>query len=193
MSAHTYEEESYSKTLFGFWIYLLSDFVLFGALFATYIVLRNATYGGPSASDLFHLPYTLVQTCILLLASLASGLGRIAAHTNHKRGVLLFYTLTFLLGLGFLAMGLHEWNHLVTSGANWKRSAFLSGFFTLIGTHTLHLFFALLWTVVLLPPLFKGNLTSVHTKRLSCLTLFWQFINMIWIFIFAIVYLLGVK
>jgi cytochrome o ubiquinol oxidase subunit 3 len=182
-------DDLYSKTLFGFWVYLLSDLVLFGALFATYAVLKNGTYGGPTAADLFHPSCALIQTLILLTASFTSGLGKIFTHRGSKSGALTLYGLTFLLGIAFMVMGLTEWNDLVAQGYSWKRSAFLSAFFTLIGTHTLHMIVALLWIIVLLIPVCQDGLTSVNVRRLSCLTLFWQFLTIVWIFIFSIVYL----
>ncbi|MFS8564396.1 MAG: cytochrome c oxidase subunit 3 [Rhabdochlamydiaceae bacterium] len=184
------QEENYSKTLFGFWVYLLSDLVLFGALFATYAVLRKATYGGPSAADLFNPSYALIQTLILLTASFTSGLGKVFTHRGMKKATLIFYSLTFLLGAAFMTMGYTEWNDLVSQGNSWKKSAFLSAFFTLIGTHSLHIICALLWSLLLLIPVCKNELTPVSVRRLSCLTMFWQFLNVVWIFIFSIVYLL---
>lgn len=186
--SHT-QDETYSKTIFGFWVYLLSDFVLFGTIFATYAVLRNSTYGGPNASQLFHPSYALIQTLILLTASFTSGIGKIFAHRRNKKCTLFFYFLTFFLALIFMTMEMREWNQLVAQGYDWKRSAFLSAFFTLIGTHALHMLFALLWTIVLLVPLWKEELNDISIKRVTCLTMFWQFLNVVWIFIFAIVYL----
>ena len=189
MTGLSHDNELYSKTLFGFWVYLLSDLVLFGSLFATYAVLKTGTYGGPTAENLFHIPCALIQTLLLLTASFTSSLGKIFTHKGSKKGALTLYTLTFLLGLAFLLMGFAEWNDLVSQGASWKRSAFLSGFFTLIGTHMLHMIVALLWILVLFIPVCKDGLTSTNVRRLSCLTLFWQFLNIVWIFIFSIVYL----
>ncbi len=189
MTDLSHDDELYSKTLFGFWVYLLSDLVLFGALFATYAVLKTGTYGGPTAANLFHLPCPLIQTLLLLTASFTSGLGKIFTHRGSSKGALIFYSLTFLLGAAFLSMGITEWNDLASQGASWKRSAFLSGFFTLIGTHMLHMMIALLWILVLFIPVLKDGLTSTNVRRLSCLTLFWQFLNVVWIFIFSIVYL----
>ena len=184
-------EENYSKTLFGFWVYLLSDLVLFGALFATYAVLRTATYGGPSAAELLHPSRALMQTLLVLTASFTSGLGKVFTHRGMKNATLTMYGLTFLLGIAFMMIGLTEWNDLVVQGSSWKKSAFLSAFFTLIGTYFLHMICALLWVIVLLVPVFKKGLTPVNVKRRSCLTMFWQFLNIVWIFIFSIVYLLG--
>jgi cytochrome o ubiquinol oxidase subunit III len=186
-------DEVYSKTIFGFWVYLLTDCMFFAAFFAAYVVLHNATAGGPSSRDLFYLPFTLVQTLILLICSLFSGLGRAAAHRNDKKGTLIYYGITFLLGILFMGMEMTEFSRMISHGFSWKRSAFLSAFFTLLGTHGLHIIFGLLWILVLLFPVCRYGLTAVDVRRLTCLTMFWQFLNIVWIFIFSIVYLLGVN
>ena len=181
----------YSKTVFGFWVYLLTDFMLFATLFATYIVLRNGIYGGPSAKELFHLPFTLTQTLILLVSSLTSGLAGVAVHRKDQRATIVWFGVTFLLGIAFMGMELSEFIRFVSEGNNWKRSAFLSAFFTLVSTHGLHMVFALLWIIVLILPVWRRGLTSVSVTRLTCLRMFWQCLNVVWIFIFSIVYLMG--
>lgn len=188
---HDVHEEVYSKTVFGFWVYLMTDFVLFGTLFATYAVLRNSTYGGPSPKDLFHLPCTLIQTFILLVSSFTSGLAGAAAHRNSRNWVIFLFGVTFLLGIVFMGMEINEFSRLIDAGFSWKRSAFLSGYFTLVGTHGLHMVFGLLWMIVFIVPVFRYGLTYVSIRRLTCLRMFWQFLNIVWIFIFCIVYLLG--
>lgn len=188
-----HQEEVYSKTILGFWIYLLTDFMLFGTLFATYIVLESGTYGGPSGRALWNLPFTLIQTLILLTSSFTSGLGGALAHRNCKNGTLALFAITFFLGAVFMGMEFAEFSRLVQGGNSWERSAFLSAFFTLVGTHGLHLLLGLLWIFVLLVPVWRCGLTPVSVKRLTCLRMFWQFLNVVWIFIFTIVYLMGVK
>lgn len=183
----------YSKTIFGFWVYLLTDFMLFATIFATYAVLYKSTYGGPSAKELFYIPFTLVQTLLLLFTSLTSGLGGIFAHRRGKNKTIVFFLITFLLGLAFMWMEYTEFSRLINSGNSWQRSAFLSAFFTLVGTHGLHMIFGLLWIIVLIVPVFKEGITAVSVKRLTCLRMFWQFLNIVWVFIFTIVYLLGVS
>ena len=184
-------EETYSKTVFGFWVYLLTDFVLFGTLFATYVVLRSGTYGGPSPKDLFNLPYTLIQTLILLISSFTSGLAGAMAHKGSKNWTVILFGITFLLGIIFMGMEWGEFSRFIGAGASWKRSAFLSAYFTLIGTHGVHMLFGLLWILVFIVPVVREGLTPVSVRRLTCLRMFWQFLNIIWIFIFSIVYLLG--
>jgi cytochrome o ubiquinol oxidase subunit 3 len=184
-------QDVYSKTIFGFWVYLLTDFMMFATFFATYLVLQNNTFGGPPAKELFHLPSTLVQTLILLTCSFMSGLGGVFAHRKKKTQVIVFFVLTFLLGLGFMSMQFAEYRQLIASGNSWERSAFLSAYFTLTGMLSLHLVFALLFVIVLLIPIFKDGIDEVSIKRLSCLKMLFQFINIVWVFIFTIVYLIG--
>jgi len=183
----------YSKTIFGFLVYLLTDFMMFATLFATFGVLRHSTYGGPSARDLFHLPFTLTQTLILLVSSLTVGLGGAFAHRQQKNKTLILFGITFLLGIVFIGMEFSEYGQLIRQGASWKRSAFLSAYFTLLGTHAIHVFLGLLWMIVLIIPVFLSGLTEASVRRLSCLRMFWQFLNVVWIFIFAIVYVIGVS
>jgi cytochrome o ubiquinol oxidase subunit 3 len=182
----------YSRTTFGFWIYLLTDFVLFGTLFATYAVLCRSTFGGPSAKDLFQLPFTLMPALVLLISSLTVGLGAATAHRKEKNRTMALFAITFLLGIIFVGMELSGLVRLVNSGNGWQMSAFLSAYFTLIGTHAIHMLFALLWIIILLLPVGFEGITSVSLRRLTCLKMFWQFLNIIWVFIFSFVYLLGV-
>ena len=185
--------DTYSKTVFGFWVYLLTDFVLFGTFFAAYAVLRNGTYGGPSAKDLFHISFTLTQTLILLTSSLTSGLAGAYAFRKNKNGTIALFLITFLLGMVFMVMEFMEFSQLIHQGYSWKTSAFLSAYFTAIGTHGVHILFAMLWIIVLLVPLYREGFKPQSLQRLTCLRLFWQFLNVIWIFIFSFVYLLGVS
>ena len=184
--------DPYSRTIFGFWLYLLSDFILFGALFAAYIVLKNATFGGPSTKELFLPSFTLVQTLILLTCSLTAGLAGASAHRKHKFWTIALFGLTFLLGSIFVGMELAEFSRFLSLGHSWHKSAFLSMYFTIIGTHGLHVIFGLLWTLVLLVPVYLEGVSHVSIRRLSCLKMFWQFLNIIWVFIFSFVYLMGV-
>ena len=185
--------DSYSKTVFGFWIYILTDFILFGVLLATFAVLRNSTFGGPHPSELFHLPFNLIQTLILLTSSFTIALGGAYAHRKNKPATLITFLITFILGLAFILMEKSEFSRLIATGNSWQRSGYLSAYFTLLGTHALHMLFALLWVIVLMVPVVREGLTPVGIKRITCLRMFWQFLNIVWIFIFTIVYLLGVK
>jgi cytochrome o ubiquinol oxidase subunit 3 len=184
--------DAYSRTVFGFWMYLLTDFILFGTLFATYAVLKDGTYGGPSARDLFNIPVTLVQTLVLLLSSYTVGLAGAFAHRKNKGCTILFFLLTAALGVIFACMEYSELARFISEGHTWKKSAFLSSYFTLIGTYGVHLLFAILWVVVLLPTVWIEGLSHVSIRRLTCLKMFWQFLNIIWFFIFCFIYLMGV-
>ncbi|MCX6990898.1 MAG: cytochrome c oxidase subunit 3 [Chlamydiae bacterium] len=181
----------YSKTVFGFWVYLVTDFVLFGTFFATFAVLHNNTYGGPGAAQLFKLPFALIQTLLLLTAAFLSGLGGAAAHRKNKGATIAFFALTMVLGIIFMGMELNEFSRLIKAGHGWEKSAFLSIFFTLVGTHGLHVLFAILWVIALLIPVIKDGITAESLRRLTCLRMFWQFLNIVWVFIFTFVYFMG--
>jgi cytochrome o ubiquinol oxidase subunit 3 len=184
-------EDATGKTIFGFWVYLMTDCVLFASLFATYAVLHNNTFGGPSGSQLFSLPFVLTETLILLTSSFTCGLGVLAAYHGSKDKVVAWFGVTFLLGISFLAMELTEFSHLVHDGNSWTRSGFLSSFFTLVGTHGLHITVGLIWMVVMMLRVLKSGLGTATVKRLTLLSLFWHFLDIVWVFIFTIVYLLG--
>lgn len=185
--------ETYDKTVFGFWLYLLSDFMMFGVLFAMYIVLQKSTFGGPGPKELFQLSYTHLQTMALLAAAFTSGVGGAFAHKKNKRGVMIFFGLTFLFGALFLELEFEELGEFILMGNTWEKSAFLSAFFTLVGTHVLHMFFAMFWILLLLNSVWFRGVDERNVRRLTCLRMFWQFLSVVWVFIFAIVYLLGVK
>lgn len=181
-----------SKPYMGFWIYLMTDCVLFATLFATYAVLRGNIYDGPSGKELFDLNFVLLETVLLLASSFTCGLAIIAARAKLKVWAITGLLATFVLGAGFLALEFSEFSHLVAEGYGWDRSAFLSAFFTLVGTHGLHITVGLLWLGVLLAYLLRKGLTPIVTKRLVLFSLFWHFLDVIWIFIFTIVYMFGV-
>jgi cytochrome o ubiquinol oxidase subunit III len=187
------EHQAAQKTIFGFWVYLMTDCVLFASLFAVYAVLHQNTFGGPSGRELFDMPYVLVETMLLLTSSFTCGLAMLAAPRRDKRQVLFWLTITALLGASFLAMELSEFRNLVLDGNSWRRSGFLSSYFTLVGTHGLHITIGLLWIVVMLFFTLKKGLTHGVLKRLTLLSLFWHFLDVVWIFIFTIVYLFGTR
>jgi cytochrome o ubiquinol oxidase subunit 3 len=185
------DQEAEAKTIFGFWVYIMTDCVLFATLFATFAVLRNNTFGGPSGSELFSLNFVLTETLILLTSSFTCGLAILAARQNNKRQVLSWFALTFILGIAFLVLELSEFHHLAAEGNSWRRSAFLSSFFTLVGTHGLHITIGLIWMFILNLKVWRKGLVGSSVKRLTLLSLFWHFLDIVWIFIFSIVYLLG--
>jgi cytochrome o ubiquinol oxidase subunit 3 len=193
--AHSHEqghEDAGSMRLFGFWIYLMTDCILFATLFATYAVLRDSVAGGPSGIDIFELPYVLTETMLLLLSSITYGYAMLAMNRDDVGAVLRWLGVTFLLGLGFIGMEINEFSHLVSDGYGPDRSAFLTAFFTLVGTHGAHVATGLVWMAVLMWQVKRGGLTTAHTTRLSCLSLFWHFLDVVWICVFTVVYLLGV-
>jgi cytochrome o ubiquinol oxidase subunit III len=180
-----------SKSLFGFWVYLMTDCILFATLFATFAVLHNNTYGGPAAKDLFSLPFALTETLILLTSSFTAGLAILSARAGNKNRTIELFGLTFLLGLAFLTLEIGEFGKLYFEGNGWTRSGFLSAFFTLVGTHGLHITAGLIWMGAQTVQVARKGLNPVNIRRLSCLSLFWHFLDIIWIFIFTIVYLMG--
>lgn len=181
--------------IFGFWVYLMTDLVIFACLFACFIVLRNNTFGGPSAKDLFNLPSVLAETLILLTSTFTCSLGMMAVHRYQKVWAILWFIVTFFLGVSFLYIEITEFIDFVDRGASWSRSAFLSSFFTLVGTHGLHISFGLLWMVVMmfriaLRPL-EGHIGAHSISRIFRMALFWHFLDFVWIFIFTVVYGIG--
>lgn len=181
-----------NRTLLGFWIYLMTDCVLFGSLFATYAVLHQNTFGGPSAGELFELPYVLVETLLLLTSSFTAGVAILAAKAGRKKQVIGWLVATFLLGLSFLVMELVEFHEILSSGYSWETSGFLSAFFTLVATHGAHITIGLLWIGVMVWRVWKLGITQGNLRRLMIFSLFWHFLDVVWIFIFTIVYLMGV-
>lgn len=179
------------KHIFGFWVYLMSDLVIFGVLFAAYAVLQGNTFGGPSGQELFSLPTALANTLVLLTSSFTCGLGLLAAQSKKVNATIAWLAVTFVLGATFLTLELIEFSRFVAMGDNWQRSAFLSSFFTLVGTHGLHITIGLLWIVVAIVQLKVRGLTPAITSKLTRFTLFWHFLDIVWIFIFTMVYLMG--
>ena len=178
--------------VFGFWIYLMSDCILFATLFATYAVLVNGTAGGPSGTDIFELPFVFAETMLLLLSSITFGFGMLAMNKNKVSAVNTWLLVTFLLGAGFIAMEIYEFHHLIVNDAGPDRSGFLSAFFTLVGTHGIHVTSGLIWIIVMMVLISKKGLTERNRTRLMCLSLFWHFLDVVWICVFTVVYLMGV-
>lgn len=185
---HTQTNE---KALFGFWVYLMTDCVLFASLFATYAVLRANTYGGPGGAELFDMPFVLIETLILLVSSLTSGLGYYWSKRGKANQVIVWSVITFLLGSIFLAMELHEFRQLVAESNGWQRSGFLTAFFTLVGTHGIHILVGLIWLAVMLRQVVARGLTHHVQRRLAMFSMYWHFLDVVWIFVFTIVYLIG--
>jgi cytochrome o ubiquinol oxidase subunit III len=179
------------KHIFGFWVYLMTDLIIFGVLFAVYAVLQGNTFGGPSAQQLFSLPAALVDTLALLTSSFTCGLAVLAAQSKKVNQTIVWLGVTFVLGATFLTLELSEFSRFVSAGNGPQRSAFLSSFFTLVGTHGLHITVGLLWIVVAIIQIKLRGLTPSVTSKLTRFTLFWHFLDIVWIFIFTMVYLMG--
>jgi cytochrome o ubiquinol oxidase subunit 3 len=177
---------------FGFWIFLLSDIVMFSALFATYAVLVGATAGGPSGQDLFHLDNVAIETACLLLSSFTCGIASIGAVTHRNAWFYGAMAATFIFGIGFLGLEIHEFAGMVAQGAGPTRSAFLSAFFTLVGCHGLHVTLGLLWLLTMMAQVFAKGYRADILRRVLCFSLFWHTLDIIWVGLFTVVYLMGV-
>jgi cytochrome o ubiquinol oxidase subunit 3 len=176
---------------YGFWIFLLSDIVMFSAFFATYAVLSGATAGGPGGRQLFDLKNVAVETGCLLLSSFACGMASIGAMQRRQRTFQIAMAATFVLGALFLALELHEFAGLVARGAGPRRSAFLSAFFSLVGCHGLHVTVGLLWLLTMMAQVWAKGFRDDILRRILCFSLFWHALDIIWVAVFTVVYLLG--
>nr|WP_294554339.1 cytochrome o ubiquinol oxidase subunit III [uncultured Rhodopila sp.] len=178
-------------TGYGFWIFLLSDIIMFSAFFATYAVLAGNTADGPSGKDLFDLRNVAVETACLLLSSFACGIAGIGAETRRGSWFYGAMSVTFLLGAAFLALEIHEFAGLVAQGAGPARSAFLSAFFTLVGCHGLHVTAGLLWLLTMMAQVYAKGYRADILRRILCFSLFWHALDIIWVALFTVVYLMG--
>ena len=194
IDAHEHHEhhDTGKNTLFGFWLYLMTDCLLFASVFATYAVLYMNTAGGVSGHDIFELDYVAVETAALLLSSITYGFAMIGAHKQNRSATLGWLAITFVLGAIFIGMEVNEFHHLIVNGNGPDRSAFLSSFFALVGMHGLHVTAGLIWMAVMMIEVVKRGLGNRTVTRLGCLSMFWHFLDVIWICVFTVVYLLGV-
>jgi cytochrome o ubiquinol oxidase subunit 3 len=188
----TREHHPENGTTLGFWLYLMSDCLIFACLFATYAVLGRNYAGGPSGAELFDLKLVAVNTAFLLVSSITYGFAMLAAQRKELKTTTVWLAITGVLGACFLGLELYEFYHLIHEGAGPARSGFLTSFFALVGTHGLHVTFGIVWLVTLLFQLNKHGLTPENFRRLSCLSMFWHFLDVIWIGVFTFVYLMGV-
>lgn len=192
MSAHPARHEIHTDpATLGLWTYIMSDAMLFASLFAAYAVLQSATAGGPTTHELFDRSFVLGETVVLLASSFTCGMAVIAAAKKRIGALWLALAATFALGATFIGLELHEFSELLSSGHSWQASAFLSSFFTLVGTHGLHVLAGLIWLAVIALHLMVSGLTSATIQRIGYFALFWHFLDIIWIFIFSFVYLFG--
>ncbi|MCZ7484253.1 cytochrome o ubiquinol oxidase subunit III [Rhizobium rhizogenes] len=179
-------------TSLGFWLYLMSDCLIFATLFATYAVVGRNYAAGPSGADLFDLKLVAINTGFLLFSSITYGFAMLEMEKKKVKATLIWLGVTGLFGLAFLAVEIYEFHHLIAEGAGPQRSAFLSAFFALVGTHGLHVTFGVIWLVTLMVQVGKHGLIPANKRRLMCLSMFWHFLDVIWIGVFSFVYLMGV-
>lgn len=179
------------STALGFWIYLMSDCLIFAMLFATFGVLGGNYAAGPGPKDLFDLKFVAVNTAMLLFSSITYGFAMLAMEKGRQSQVQLWLAITALFGLAFLSIELYEFHHMIHEGAGPQRSAFLSAFFTLVGTHGVHVTFGLIWLVTMMVQVGRFGLITANRRRLMCLSMFWHFLDVIWIGVFTFVYLMG--
>ncbi|WP_422507001.1 cytochrome o ubiquinol oxidase subunit III [Stenotrophomonas sp. GZD-301] len=187
-AAHEHHDDG-SKTVVGFWMYLMGDCLIFAVLFATFGVLLNGTADGPSGKELFKLGFVLSETVVLLLSSFTFGLAMLGMQAGRRNQVVGWLAVTGLLGAVFIGMELYEFAELIHEGATPDVSAYLSAYFTLVATHGLHVTFGLLWLAIMIHQVLKFGLDGIVRRRLACLSLFWHFLDLIWICVFTFVYL----
>ena len=192
VEAHDHEHGSGGATMLGFWIYLMSDALLFAAVFASFGVLSSAYAGGPTAREIFELPLVALNTAILLVSSITFGFAMLAMEPGKVRSTQGWLLVTALLGASFVAVEIFEFGNLIAEGATPQRSGFLSGFFTLVSLHGLHVTAGIVWILVMLVQIGQRGLIVANKRRLMCLGMFWHFLDVVWIGVFTFVYLLGV-
>jgi cytochrome o ubiquinol oxidase subunit 3 len=188
----TDEHHPEESTMLGFWIYIMSDCLIFAVLFATYAVLGHSYAAGPSPADLFELPVVAINTSMLLFSSITYGFAMLMMAKNDMKATLLWLAITGVFGAVFVGLELNEFWHLIQEGAGPQRSAFLSAFFTLVGTHGLHVTVGIVWLVTLMIQVGQRGLIAENKRRLMCLSMFWHFLDVVWIGVFSFVYLMGV-
>lgn len=181
----------FSKELFGFWLYLMSDCIIFFTLFSVYFILVNNIANGPSGHDIFQYPLVIIETLLLLFSSFSCSLALFEMNRGEKDKTILWLIITFLLGFSFVFLELFEFIHLVNKGYGPSCSGFLSSFFVLIATHGVHVISGLIWILVMIRYIYVLGITNLVYYRMLCLSLFWHFLDIVWIFVFSIVYLLG--
>jgi cytochrome o ubiquinol oxidase subunit 3 len=186
------EHHPENGTLLGFWMYLMSDCLIFACLFAAYAVLGRSYAGGPTGAELFDLPLVAINTSLLLLSSITYGFAMLEMEKKKRQTTLSWLAVTGLLGIGFICLELYEFIHLIHQGAGPQRSGFLTSFFALVSTHGLHVFFGIIWLITLMFQIGRYGLTPENGRRLMCLSMFWHFLDVVWIGVFTFVYLMGV-
>jgi cytochrome aa3 quinol oxidase subunit III len=187
-----YQTQDGALKILGFWVFLATDLILFACLFATFIVLRTHTDGGPTGKELFDVPIFTAETLILLTSSFTGGLATFEMHRGHRNRVIGWLIVTALLGLAFVGLEVNEFVHMAMEGATMQRSAFLSAFFTLVGTHGCHVSLGILWMTGIIIQLFQRGITPITARKVYIVNMYWHFLDVVWVFLFTIVYLMGV-
>ena len=187
-----HDHEAGGSTMLGFWIYLMSDCLIFAMLFACFGVFGTSYAGGPKPHEIFELPLVALNTTMLLLSSITYGFAVLAMDANRKPAMLAWLAITGLFGMAFVGIELTEFSKLIAEGATPERSAFLSSFYTLVSTHGLHVSLGIVWLITLMAQVWRHGLTNANRRRIMCLSMFWHFLDVIWIGVFTFVYLLGV-
>lgn len=185
-------QDTFAKNVLGFWLYLMTDCLLFASLFSTYAILHRKTFGGPTSQEIFSLSLAFAETMILLFSSLTCGLAILSSLKNKKEQVIAWLVISFALGATFVGLELNEFTQLVEEGRSWTVSGFLSSYFALVGTHGLHVSIGLLWMAVIIAQICWQSINLDTFRRLIIFSLFWHFLDVVWIFIFTFVYLMGV-
>lgn len=192
---HDHDEQGHHDSdecaVFGFWIYIMSDCVLFACLFATFAVLHGNTYDGFGIKQFIDLPYVLSETVLLLTSSFTFGMATLNMYKENRGKVIVWLIMTFILGASFVVLELKEFAHLISEGHGPTASGAMSAFFALVGTHGLHVMMGLFWMLVMIIQVGVFNVNSDIKRRLTYLGLFWAFLDIVWIFVFTIVYLMG--
>jgi len=189
--AHEHHEHHENNTVFGFWLYLMTDCLLFASFFATYAVLFMNTAGGVSGKDIFELNFVALETAALLVSSITFGFAMLCAQKQNRKAALSWLAVTWVLGASFIGMEVYEFHHLIIHGHGPQTSAFLTAFFSLVGLHGLHVTAGLVWMTIMFIEVSRRGLPDQTVTRLSCLSLFWHFLDIVWICVFTVVYLMG--
>lgn len=188
---HGHEHDQEGLRIFGFWIFLVTDLLLFASLFATFLVLRTHTDGGPTGKELFEMPGVMAETFILLTSSFTSGLATLEMRRGKRSKLIGWLIVTALLGLAFVGLEINEFAKMAAEGATMQRSAFLSAFFTLVGTHGAHVSFGLIWMSAIMLQLARHGITAATSRKVFIVGLYWHFLDVVWVFLFTVVYLMG--
>lgn len=188
---HDHHVDQDGLKVLGFWIFLVTDCLLFATFFGTYAVLHTHTNGGFTAKD-FDVPGFVIETFVLLVSSFTSGLAVLQMHKGNKKGLIGWLIVTLLLGATFVGFEINEFTSMVAEGATISKSAFLTSFFSLVGTHGVHVSFGIMWMIGLIVQLARKGITSDTKRKITIISLYWHFLDAVWIFIFTVVYLMGV-